>query len=53
MTDFAKRFKESFRILYSNIQFLSYDERLELFAFLRYYIDKIVSRKFEHNFYVK
>lgn len=44
--DYRKRFKA----IFSNIDYLTYEERLELLDFLGYYLNLCLIRKFETGF---
>lgn len=50
MNECQKRLKDCFKYIYNNIDYLTYEDKKELLLTLRYYIDNISFRKFEHNF---
>lgn len=50
VSDLSKQYHDYYKYIYNNIDYCTYDERLEILQNMRYYCDVIVRRKFEHNF---
>lgn len=49
-SELSKKLKEYFKYIYNNIDYSTYEERLEILQNMRYYCDLLTKRKFEHNF---
>lgn len=50
MTNFYEKFRDNYKFLCSNIDYLTYDERQEILSTIQYYIQLSIKRKFEYNF---
>lgn len=50
MTNLHDQFRDYCKLLFRDIDYLTYDERKELLSFMQYYINLCIKRKFEHNF---
>lgn len=50
MSDFYKKLRDLIKYLFSTIDYLTVEEKAELYSFIEYFVNKSVYRKFNNNF---